>query len=272
MPKLDLRNARRIRVAGGEVARLKGPGGIVWARPAGAFDPATVFDGGKLGGIYDLSDASTLWQDTAATMQTGVGDIIRRLDDKSPNNLPLIARSDAESPLLSTDSGGRSRAFFAPSSDIMSTYQDRPPGVPFEFFVAYDPTGSNFFLVHARINDFPGGWFCLGASGDFATDQSDAQGTTEAIYADGVQIGSIGVARNTVFNAGQAARVLGARYTRNNSQSGNGQTSFGSYGSAGLPGPIYAILFVEGPITEQQRQDITVWMAAKAGRTLTPWL
>ncbi len=49
----------------------------------GTFDPATLFGGGDTGGYWNISDLSTVWQDTAGTVPGAVGSPVLRIDDLS---------------------------------------------------------------------------------------------------------------------------------------------------------------------------------------------
>lgn len=54
------------------------------------FDPTTLFVSDEYGFTHDLLDTSTLWQDTARTIQvTAAGQIVRAIDDLSGNGIHL---------------------------------------------------------------------------------------------------------------------------------------------------------------------------------------
>ena len=69
MPKLDLRNAIRIKGAGGEINALKGHG-FSWIKPSGDVDPILAYfqSTGADGAYYTPWDKSTLFQDAAGTI------------------------------------------------------------------------------------------------------------------------------------------------------------------------------------------------------------
>ena len=82
---------------------------IAAGQQAAAVPPAPVFldtfwDGGKLGAWYDPSDLSTMWQDTAATTPvTTAGQLVARIDDKSPNGYHMTQATSSKRPTYQTD-------------------------------------------------------------------------------------------------------------------------------------------------------------------------
>ena len=69
MPKLDLKNAIRIKGAGGEINALKGQG-FSWTKPSGDVDPILAYfqSTGADGAYYPIWDKSTLFQDVDGTI------------------------------------------------------------------------------------------------------------------------------------------------------------------------------------------------------------
>lgn len=63
------------------------------------YDPVTVFGVAKAS-LYDPSDLSTLWQDTGRTIQAGLNDPVRVMDDLSGNGYHVTAPTDAARPVL----------------------------------------------------------------------------------------------------------------------------------------------------------------------------
>lgn len=73
--------------------------GLAGVAGGGAFNPATLFSG-TAGAFYDISDISTLWKDTAGTIQvTAHGDAVARVDDKSGNGNHLLQSTSSSRPL-----------------------------------------------------------------------------------------------------------------------------------------------------------------------------
>jgi hypothetical protein len=72
----------------------------------GTFDPESLFTGGYVGGWYDPSDLSTLWQDSARTTPvTADGDPVGCIDDKSGNGFHLTQATSGKRPLYRTSGG-----------------------------------------------------------------------------------------------------------------------------------------------------------------------
>ena len=81
MPKLNLRTAQRIKIAGVEALKIKGPG-FSWERSY--FNPASLFAANEQGVWYDPSDLTTMFQDNlGATPVTAAGQTVGLLLDKS---------------------------------------------------------------------------------------------------------------------------------------------------------------------------------------------
>lgn len=87
------------------LARIRGILAITEAGAAPAFDPATLFANSERGFWYDPSDLTTMWTDTAGTIQASVGDAVARIDDKSGNGLHATQSTVADRPIL-RQSGG----------------------------------------------------------------------------------------------------------------------------------------------------------------------
>lgn len=84
--------------------------GILGRRPGGsssAFDPGTLFSG-DAGGWWDVSDFSTLFQDSAGSVPvTGADQAVARVEDKSGNGNHLLQATASQCPVLSSGDGGR---------------------------------------------------------------------------------------------------------------------------------------------------------------------
>lgn len=69
-----------------------------------AFTPASLFAPGEDGAVYDPSDLSSLWQDTAGTVPvTADGQSVARIDDKSGNGNHAIQATAGARPVYKTD-------------------------------------------------------------------------------------------------------------------------------------------------------------------------
>lgn len=77
-----------------------------WAAPVSSFDPDTLFPGSEVGAWWDLSDISTLWQDSARTTPvTADSDPLGCVDDKSGNGNHLLQATAGNRPLYKTSGG-----------------------------------------------------------------------------------------------------------------------------------------------------------------------
>lgn len=70
-----------------------------------AFSPLSLFAASEKGGWYDISDLSTLFQDSSRTVAAGVGDPVGGIADKSGNGNHLGASGTAR-PVLQQDGNG----------------------------------------------------------------------------------------------------------------------------------------------------------------------
>lgn len=106
MPKLDLTAAKRIKVASGEVNRLKGVG-FEWIKPAPDLRAqviAALYGNDEQGAMYDPSDLSTLFQDSAGTTPvTADGQPVERMLDVSGNGNHATQTSATRIPLYRTN-------------------------------------------------------------------------------------------------------------------------------------------------------------------------
>lgn len=103
MPKLDLRNAIRIKGAGGEINALKGQG-FSWTKPN--VDPILAYfqSTGANGAYYTPWDKSTLFQDAAGTIPVvNNGDPVGLMLDASGNAHHLSETISSRRPQYKTD-------------------------------------------------------------------------------------------------------------------------------------------------------------------------
>ena len=102
MPKLDLTTAKRIKVASGEVSRLKGVG-FEWVKPVTDLRAqviAALYGAGEQGAMYDPPDLSTLFQDSAGTTPvTADSQPVGRMLDVSGNGNHATQADAARRPL-----------------------------------------------------------------------------------------------------------------------------------------------------------------------------
>lgn len=84
-------------------------GGPAAPPPGGGagLDSLIALFGGQPGLLIDPDDMTTMWKNIAGTVPAVVGDLVRRINDKSGNANHLIAPSDASSPILRQVNGFR---------------------------------------------------------------------------------------------------------------------------------------------------------------------
>jgi hypothetical protein len=104
---------------------------------APSFDPATLFASGELGGWYDPSDLSTLFQDTAGTVPvTAAGQAVARINDKSGNVNHLTQATPAARPLYQTG-GGLHWLDFDGTDDFMASAAGKTVDLPVYVCLAF---------------------------------------------------------------------------------------------------------------------------------------
>lgn len=123
MPKLDLRAARRIKTAGGEVLRLKGAG-FAWERPEPgqpSFDPLSVFGAADDGGFWRCDDGGTLWSDMAKTAAAAEADTVAVIGNLLPGGLDLVSATSTRRAVRTQDASGRLGVLFDGVDDQYAT-------------------------------------------------------------------------------------------------------------------------------------------------------
>jgi hypothetical protein len=87
-----------------------------------AFSPLSLFAAGELGGAWDLSNFTTMFQDTAATTPvTAAAQAILRINDLSPNGLNLTQSTNTSAPVLQQNPAGFWNAEFDGVDDWWET-------------------------------------------------------------------------------------------------------------------------------------------------------
>lgn len=90
--------------------------------PGDGANPADLFAAGELGGWWDPSDFSTMWQDSARTTPvTAAGQPVGAINDKSGRNNHFTQATAASRPTLQQDGSGKWYLNFDGSDDGMAT-------------------------------------------------------------------------------------------------------------------------------------------------------
>ena len=152
MPKLDLTAAKRIKVASGEVTRLKGVG-FEWVKPSGITQAealAMLYPGAEIGAYYEVHP-SNLFTDTAGTAPvTADGQAVARMTDLSGRGNHMIQGTAAARLLYRTN--GTLHWLQADGIDdfFPTTFATRNDG-SIGLSAVFDPTlGSNMYGFGCR--------------------------------------------------------------------------------------------------------------------------
>ena len=150
---------------------------------APAFDPATLFASGEDGFWYDPSDLTTMWTDTAGTIQAAVGDPVARIDDKSGNGLHATQATATDRPIL-RQSGSLYYLEFDGAGDNLLTNSGQVSGfsgmgltlgldhiagnTSSDGLVVFYPFGRGGFILRYDTNNSRYEWVVLNQSGSNA--------------------------------------------------------------------------------------------------------
>lgn len=127
------------------------------------FNPLDLFAGGRLGAWYDISDLSTMWQDSAGTAPAAVDQPVGKLNDKSGNGNHLSQATGSARPTLRS-SGGKYWLEFSGSQYLTGT------GLGFNF--AHNLTTGMHTALAARfgtVTDPEAVYSALGNNGGTST-------------------------------------------------------------------------------------------------------
>ena len=220
-----------------------------------AFDPATLFTGGRGGLWYEMDDTSTIWTDTGRTTNVSTsGDSVAYIDDKSGNgnDFQVIASSVATwedvggEQYLDNVSGGFESVqdYGAETVSIFRAWRSSDPTIG---LLITDDTG-----VFISCNDGQG----AGAAGGVGTPEYATNGgavITPTPSRDGLHTawitGSavVSEAQNVDFPAAVKPRILD--YPIDATSDGAAE--------------IFAEIWVEEPVTAQERADIVAYLQDK---------
>lgn len=113
-----------------------------------AFDPASLFGGGIQGGWWDISDLSSLFQNSDGTGAVAVGDPVGYVTDKSGNGRHMIQATAAARPVLRQDGG----SFYYLEYDGVDDTLD-VPGSTSMFNFLHDGTGGSIYHGLSVVSD-----------------------------------------------------------------------------------------------------------------------
>jgi len=232
------------------------------SRPA--FDPATLFTGGKKGIWIKPRDFATIWQNDAGTGAiTGTGTAIGRMTDQSGNN-NHFKQATAPARPLSASQGGYQCADFDATDDVMSTG-----------FVSVGFLGSNPLDAFVTLYRDTNTALALGATnvGSFMTMKdgdavaaSSGSGASTSYRVNGVDVaGGSSTTRDQLSDASPAGQWLVVSCL-NLSLSVAFQLANGT-GSFYLDGKIAEFILCES-VDDATRAQVRTYMGAAVGLTL----
>jgi hypothetical protein len=256
------------------ITGMHGLVGAVASNPSGAFDPSSLF-GGTAGGMWDPSDKSTMFKDTAGTTPvTADGDIVARINDKSGNGNHLIQATLANRPMFK-DSGGLRWLQMDDSTGVMTMAVDfaapfgsgtwsRVSGLRsladgmFGHFYADHGTGSTDICLHN--NSPPNQLFMYNGSSQAATvnyGSSDGRVVVTELWANPAPC-QLGVDNGAYSSSPSAAGVAPRGFVLGVSNAGAAHQTFEFYGG----------MMIARAITSSEQAQLKTWYGTKVGKTL----
>ena len=252
------------------------------AAAGGSWSPVDLFAGSEVGGVYDPSDITTLWQDSDRTVPvTADGDPVLAIDDLSGNGLHMV-QTDSALGLVYRDVGGLKYLEKTSANDHLLS--GTVPGGEwtgdwhFAGGFSIDVGGGVNTLLFAR-SAAAGGNTTTGAAGIYQIST-----TVRRLLASVFRVGLIGTATvNDAFTLGAAfvgeAYLSGSTITaasNNTSVSAVGTTTaFGAdralvifSGSNSEQGKFFGGVAIDRALTTDERDDVRQWIATRAGVTL----
>jgi hypothetical protein len=227
------------------------------------FSPVSLFAGGKLGALYDISDLSTLFSDRSATPVTPavIDGVVGTIKDKSGNSNHAIAPSDAargilrnSGPLYWVEMDGTDDAYAVTAVNVTTNMSS-----VFAFARNAAATHSVGFGKSGGAAPYAWWWFsdntvyeAMGVGDSAGAGSSTATGnfygttirnvTNTVRRRNGVQIGT------------RASPVVGGNFN-----------SLGLVGTAFTAGKIYAAMLVNSELAGADLTNAETWFAARAG-------
>lgn len=224
------------------------------------FEPSDLFIEGKQGVWYDPSDMSTLFQDVAGTIPvTKDGDPVALMRDKSGNNNHAMQTVSAARPVYKTD--GILHWLDFDGTDDRLEWENRVRGT--SVAIACSSLETTYGVLGGGANGTETGYLAVGSAGfRYRTSTADIHVFTEA------QAGTI-VCSMLRENNGD---VYAWRDGKESTSILNKTSILLKYISPGNVSPytgrVYGVVVSENLITRQQRDELEMYLANKAGVTL----
>lgn len=228
-----------------------------------AFNPASFFGGGEKGVIYDPSDLTSLFQDSAGTTPvTASADPVGKMNDLSGNNFHATQATGGSRPSYQVASGKKSVRVLAGGFNL---------GVPTISAAAADWT----LVVGIKLIAV-GTYQCVldAQTGRLIFYAVDSTATSASYYDGGYKVASWtpGTTAHTLtyaltsgagkIRADGADILTGQAYTQ---RAISGVTALGTniVGGDGLNGDIYGLILINRVLTAGEIANAEAWMAAR---------
>jgi hypothetical protein len=245
------------------------------------FTPASLFDAGQQGGYFDVSVASSVWQDTAATTPATTGTTVARLDDLSGNGRNLLQSTSGSRPTL-TISGDLAYLETDGAGDFMASAANMTLG-PTPIYIGLalkrsNDTNAAMFgaMVNstdfARVANFTGRLGTQTRIASLAIAQENAltgvasvNTTNRFVVLCRVSTGQSGIRLN---GASEITAVNSWTGSENVASCGLGLGASSLTTSSNLAFQFYAGLVIEKSLSAGEIASLTTWLGTKVSLTL----
>lgn len=219
-----------------------------------------LFSAGESGFWLDPADASTMWQDTAATTAAGDGDVVGRIDDKSGNAENFTQGTASLKPVRHQDVSGNWYIAFDADDQLAST-NGLGNVAALTLGIAYNLTKTTGVLLNETTGKY------LSAFDDGSTDTTlSAAASTDSRYIDGALDSSAN--RGDLENALLAGNVVVEQWQTTSIWFNTTKLSYGGSGGFTNVGEIYQMVLVDRDLTATEREGLEYFLAEKVGVTL----
>lgn len=237
------------------------------------FTPADLFAASELGGWYDISDITSMWQEDTQTTPAAVGSRVGYVTDKSGNGRHLIQATDSIRPFLRQDGSGnyyleldgtyalRSTVTLTTLTEgalVLGGQSDAGCRCSFSWSVGSTPSSSDRFLIHPSYDDvryFDA--FNATAGQGRISESTGADRALEVVVANAESDGTREYHRNGLLEMSGTATDL----------SGVNMGWINLIGEGAIY-KVYGAIVVDRALTPTEITNVEQWMAEKTGVTL----
>lgn len=221
-----------------------------------------LFAGGKVGGMWDMGDIATLFQDTAgSTPVTAVTQPIGRVNDKSGNGNHATQPTAIKRSLYQVVSGYGCAQFDA--TDDALVFPVIAFGGAFNTFVAGKATGATRGIHIWRPADAAGGWWALYQTVD-ALSPTGAGAGTPSYFINGSALSPVqrGQIYTQINNVDSVMESIGVTLTVETA------LQFSGYPTVPFVGNAHRVLMISGTLTAGEKLLCRQWVAEGNGVTV----